>query len=114
MMKYNVMHRFYEQSIEEKLEAMQNVNHPYYVIYHKYHISKDDSFSDYLYKCIDIYCNENDWLHDLYGEKIYGFFRLLPASNTNIDWINFWVYISNKWQTETKDVLYARDYRGES
>jgi hypothetical protein len=80
------------------------------MLYKKYNFSEHDTFSEHLYKCIDIYCGERDGLGipfiDLYySGTICGFFRLIPATFDR-DYVSFWQSISIQWAKETKGIKF--------
>ena len=108
MKKHKIMDRFYNDSMEYK-NSMGMKCYP--SLYEEFKINSTDSFSEHLYKCIDIYCygfNEGKrYLNDYYYGKIYGFFRLVPATFRD-GWESFWQKISNKWADEV-DMLYFKD-----
>ena len=104
--------RFFDSSLRYKLKTIEQ-GKAYYMLYKKYNFSKHDTFSEHLYKCIDIYCGEaNEYLSikpkyiDLYyGGTICGFFKLIPATFDE-DYVSFWKPISNEWAEQTKDIKF--------
>jgi hypothetical protein len=103
--------RFFDSSLRYKLKTIEQ-GKAYYRLYKKYNFSKHDTFSEHLYKCIDIYCGERDvcfstrpFIDLYYGGTICGFFRLVPATFDE-DYVSFWQSISIQWEKETKGIKF--------
>jgi len=112
LLEKRVIKRFYDSSIKYKLRNME-LGRAYSNIYREYNFSKEDTVSEHLYKCIDVYCNGKDFRHTPYIDVYYhgsirGFFSLLP-STFDEDYYFFWKKISDEWSNMTYDVQY--DYR---
>jgi hypothetical protein len=95
--------RFYDSSIQYKLKSIEQ-GRAYSEIYKKYNFSLDDTFSEHIYKCIDVYTQEC-FMGRFYGGSIYGFFRLLP-STFDKDYYPFWHKIALEWQKMTKHIKF--------
>lgn len=109
LLEKRVIKRFYDSSIKYKLTNME-LRRAYSDIYRECNFSKEDTVSEHLYKCIDVYCNGKDGLHRPYIDKYYngsirGFFSLLP-STFDEDYFIFWKKISDEWRSMTYDVQY--------
>lgn len=81
--------------------------------YNKYGLTLEENYSDFLYKCIDIYIGEAIFTTGLqfYGNSIRGFFRFIPAGGCSHNWNIFWERYSSLWEKETSgiDIAYEKD-----
>ena len=90
LMEKGLAKKFFDYSLRFKLQS-----NSYSEMFKKYNFSKNDTFSEHLYKCIDIYCNEKDkvtkkrWIDGYYHGNIHGIFRLIPATFDE-DYASFW------------------------
>jgi len=108
--------RFFDSSLRYKLKAIEQ-GKAYHMTYRKHNFSKHDTFSEHLYKCIDIYCGERDeyfskkskFIDQYYGGTICGFFRLIPATFDE-DYVSFWKSISDQWEKETKGIKFDYEH----
>ena len=115
-MERGLTKRFFDSSLRYKLKAIEQ-GKAHCEIYKKYHFSSEDTFSEHLYKCIDIYCGERDeyfskkpkFIDQYYGGTICGFFRLIPATFDE-DYASFWQSISYQWAKETKDIKFDYEH----
>ena len=79
--------------------------------YNRYNVNGDENYSDFLYKCIDIYVGETierDWGY--YDKTIRGFFRFIPSGGCDgHEWYSFWEDYSKLWEKITYNVKYKKD-----
>ena len=104
--------RFFDSSLRYKLESIER-KWEYHMLYRRYGFSEHDTFSEHLYKCIDIYCKERNeslslkpkYIDRYYGGTICGFFSLIPATFYE-DYVSFWKSISNEWGIVTENIKF--------
>lgn len=101
--------RFYDSSIQYKLKTMEQ-GQTYGEIYKKYNFSLDDTFSEHIYKCIDVYTQDKfptseRFINWYYGGSICGFFRLVPSTFIE-DYEPFWHGIAIEWENMTEHIKF--------
>lgn len=108
LMKKNLLRDFVSTSRKYKLsESYKNTYRgtKFIVIF-----SEDDDASTHLYKCIDVYVENNiiKKNNNLYHGTILGFFRYLPSGVPFSEW-NKWKDISQEWEKMYRDTEYVKD-----
>lgn len=101
--------KFYDYSMRYKLKTIEQ-GKDYFGIYVKYEFQKPHSFSEHMYKCIDIYTNENNpigrkYIDTYYNGFIHGFFRLIPATFEE-DYGSFWKKVEDEWEKLTRGIKF--------
>jgi len=70
----------------------------------RYQFKKDDTFDEYLYKCIDMYMDNCQYRYDW---SIYGFFRWIPVTCVSTEkWNNLFAHYSAIWEKKYRNVKY--------
>lgn len=115
LQKYRISHIFYDCSIRFKFSTTEGAN--YTRVYNKFKFRKEDSFSEHLYKCIDVYCyggnTSSDRYIEMYWGSISGFFQLIPATfyftDNRYTWRGFWEKYSEEWIKEVGAIKFKDD-----
>ena len=100
-MKKRLLGEFISISRKDKLSLLYQTT--YVDIKCIENFSEDDDTSTHLYKCIDVYVEDN-----LYHGTIRGFFRYLPSGVPFSEW-NKWKDISQEWEKLYRDTEYVKD-----
>lgn len=102
LLKKRLVKRFYNSSINFKMK-----NDKYSFIYSKYNFTNKDTFSEHLYKCIDIFTKE-EYVTMMYHYNIMNFFQSVATTFTE-DWAMFWMLVSDEWKKEVSLIRFKQN-----
>lgn len=109
LMKKRLLHDFI--SISRKYKLSESYKNTYRGTKFVENFSEDDDASTHLYKCIDVYVENNilgNRNNNLYHGTILGFFRYLPAGVPFSAW-NEWKNASQEWENMYWETKYVED-----
>lgn len=103
LLKKGLAQKFYYASMKYKLG-----NNIYTSMFKKYNFSMKETFSEHLYKCIDIYCDEKnfsdrEYIKVYFHDEISGFFSLIPSTFED-GYFDIWGKVSDEWEKITKGI----------